>query len=83
VEIKMAACSPDEAVWIAMSQDDSHEILAALNDSLEGDPCVEKTYSENTPASSFAIDEPGFLDILTVNQLLDCIDRPDPRILQG
>ncbi|MDT3436075.1 type IV secretory system conjugative DNA transfer family protein [Haloarcula sp. 1CSR25-25] len=80
---KMAACDPDEAIWVAMSHDDAHEILAALNDPLEGDPRVEKTYSESTPASSFSIDEPGFTDILTVNQLLDRIDRPDPRDMQS
>jgi len=80
---KMAACDPDEAIWIAMSHDAAHEILAALNDPLEGEPRVEKTYSESTPASSFTIDEPGFSDMITVNQLLDRIDRPDPRNLQG
>jgi len=80
---KMAACEPDEAIWVAMSHDAAHEILAALNDPLEGDPRVEKTYSESTPASSFSIDEPGFTDIVTVNQVLDRIDRPDPRDIQG
>jgi hypothetical protein len=80
---KMAACDPDEAIWVAMSHDAAHEILAALNDPLEGEPRVEKTYSESTPASSFTIDEPGFSDIITVNQLLDRVDRPDPRDLQG
>jgi hypothetical protein len=55
----------------------------------KGIPCgvfeegLEKTYSESTPASSFTIDEPGFSDIITVNQLRDRIDRPDPRNLQG
>ena len=80
---KMAACDPDEAIWVAMSHDAAHEVLAALNDPLEGEPRVEKTYSESTPASSFTIDEPGFSDIITVNQLLDRINRPDPRDLQG
>lgn len=32
----MAACSPDEAIWVAMSHDAADEILAALNDPLEG-----------------------------------------------
>jgi len=32
---------------------------------------------------SFSIDESGFSEIITVNQLLDRIDRPDPRNLQG
>lgn len=45
---KMAACSPDEAIWVAKSDDAAHEILAALNDPLESDPRVEKTYSEST-----------------------------------
>ncbi|RLM42590.1 hypothetical protein DVK00_16165 [Haloarcula sp. Atlit-47R] len=68
---------------LAMSHDAAREILAALNDPLESEPRVEKTYSESTPASSFTIDEPGFSDVLMVNQLLDRIDRPDPRNLQG
>lgn len=80
---KMAACDPDEAIWVAMSHDAAHDILAALNDPLEGEPRVEKTYSESTPASSFAIDEPGLTDVVTVKQLLDRVDRPDPRGLQG
>jgi hypothetical protein len=66
---KMAACNPERAIWLAMSHSDAHEILQALNDPLEGEPRVEKTYSENSPASAFKIDEPGLTDIYTLDQL--------------
>ena len=66
---KMAACEPEEAVWLAMSNTKAHEVLAALNDPLEGEPRVGKTYSESTPVSSFRIDEPGCTDIYTLAQL--------------
>jgi hypothetical protein len=66
---KMAACEPDEAVWLAMSNTKAHEVLAALNDPLAGEPRVEKTYAQSTPVSSFRIDEPGCTDIYTLAQL--------------
>jgi hypothetical protein len=66
---KMAACEPAEAIWLAMSNSKAHEVLAALNDPLEGEPRVEKTYAESTPVSSFRIDEPGCTDIYTLAQL--------------
>jgi len=66
---KMAACHPQKAIWMAMSHSEAHEILHALNDPLEGEPRVEKTYSENSPASAFRIDRPGFTDIYTLEQL--------------
>ncbi|WP_226022849.1 ATP-binding protein [Halomicrobium salinisoli] len=60
---KMAACDPDEAIWIVMSRKDGHEILSALNDPPEGEPRVEKTYSQNTPPQQFRIDTPGLTSI--------------------
>jgi len=66
---KMAACEPEEAIWLAMSNTKAHEVLAALNDPLEGEPRVEKTYADSTPVSSFRIDEPGCTDIYTLAQL--------------
>ncbi|WP_336000204.1 ATP-binding protein [Halorientalis halophila] len=67
---KMAACDPDEAIWVAMSHSEAHEILQALNDPLEGDQRVEKTYSESSPVQKFRIDEPGFTQMHTLEQLL-------------
>lgn len=66
---KMAACDPDEAIWLAMSSSDAHEIVQALHDPLEGEPRITKTYSESTPTSSFRIDQPGFTDCYTLTQL--------------
>mgnify|MGYP000642801617 CR=1 FL=1 len=66
---KMAACEPEDAIWMTMSHAEAHEILGALNNPLEGEPRVEKTYSENSPASAFRIDQPGFTDIYTLDQL--------------
>lgn len=35
---KVVACDPEEAPWVAMSNSEGHEILAALRDPLEGEP---------------------------------------------
>ncbi len=55
----MAACEPIQALWVAMSHTEAHGSLGPLNDPLEGEPRVEKTYAEGAPASFFTIDEPG------------------------
>jgi hypothetical protein len=68
---KMAACEPAEAIWVAMSHAEGHEILGALNDPLEGPQRVAKTYSESSPVNKFNIDEPGFTKMATLEQLLD------------
>jgi len=66
---KMAACEPVEALWVAMSTSEAHEIIQALHDPLEGDARIQKTYSESTPPSSFRIDRPGFTGCYTLTQL--------------
>ncbi|WP_436927590.1 hypothetical protein [Halosimplex amylolyticum] len=68
---KMAACDPAEAIWLTMTTDDAHEILAALNDPLDGEPRVEKTYADTTPTRSFRINQPGFTGIYTLKQMRD------------
>jgi len=73
---KMAACEPDGAVWLAMSNTEAHEVLDALNDPLEGEPRVAKTYAESTPVSSFRLDEPGCTDVYTLAQLRSKILGP-------
>lgn len=65
----MAACEPEEAVWIAMSNDEAREILAALNDPPEGPVRVEKEYADTTKVADFSIDEPGCTEILTLHSL--------------
>ncbi|WP_135303730.1 type IV secretory system conjugative DNA transfer family protein [Haloarcula amylovorans] len=70
---KMAACDPDEAVWITMSHSEAHRVLRALNDPLEGDPRVEKTYAESTPASEFRIDSPGCTAMFTLEQVREMV----------
>lgn len=66
---KMVACKPEEAIWIAMSHTEAHDILAALQDPPDGEPRVEKTYSNSTPASEFRIDQPGLTAMYTLTQL--------------
>lgn len=68
---KMAACEPDEAIWVATSHKAGHKILAALNDPLAGDQRVEKTYAESSPVNKFQIDAPGFTEMYTIEQLID------------
>jgi hypothetical protein len=71
---KMAACNPKEALWISMSHSEAHEILDALNNPLDGEPRVEKTYSKSTPANDFSIDTPGCTGMLTLEQIRDKLE---------
>ncbi|WP_246989145.1 hypothetical protein [Halorientalis marina] len=64
---KMAACKPDEAIWVVPTQKAGHEILQALNDPADGESRVEKTYAETTPTQQFRIDEPGFTAMYPVS----------------
>jgi len=56
---KMAACDPEEAIWVVTTQSAGQDVLEALNDPPEGGPRVEKTYSSSTPPQQFRIDAPG------------------------
>jgi DNA-binding PadR family transcriptional regulator len=70
---KMAACEPAEAIWIVMSRSGGHEVLQALNDPPDGEPRVEKTYSESTAPRYFKIDTPGLSAMYSLNYVLDSI----------
>jgi hypothetical protein len=74
---KMAACEPEEAIWIVMNRKGGHRVLRALNDPLDGDPRVEKTYSENTPIQQYNIDTAGCTDIRTVRTVHDSLPVDD------
>ncbi|WP_273837620.1 hypothetical protein [Halococcus sp. PRR34] len=74
---KMAACDPAAAIWVVMTRGGGHQVLAALNDPPDGEPRVEKTYSENTPPQQFRIDTPGLSAIYPVEHLRDAIGQ-DP-----
>ncbi|WP_225316345.1 MULTISPECIES: hypothetical protein [Haloferax] len=68
---KMAACDPEAAVWVVKNRSDAHEVLRALNEPNEGPPRVEKTYSTNSPPSTFQISQPGFTEMHTLQELRD------------
>ncbi|MCO8268103.1 TraM recognition domain-containing protein [Haloferax sp. AB510] len=68
---KMAACDPEAAVWVVKNRSDAHEVLRGLNEPNEGPPRVEKTYSTNSPPKTFQIDQPGFSEMHTLQQLRD------------
>ncbi len=70
---KMAALDPEESIWIVPTRDDAHDILEILNDPLEGEPRVEKTYSRNSPPQAFTIDEPGLSEIYTLRYVRDSL----------
>ena len=74
---KMAACDPDEAIWVTMSHSEAHRVLGALNDPLEGEPRVEKTYADSTPASQFRIDTAGCTGMFTVEQVRDMVEEAE------
>ncbi|MFT4922001.1 MAG: DNA helicase HerA-like ATPase [Haloarculaceae archaeon] len=75
---KMAACNPAEAIWIVMSHTEGHDVLAALNDPLEGDVRVEKTYAKTSPVSSFKISEAGLTAMYTVEQVREALGGEGP-----
>ncbi|MFC7237676.1 ATP-binding protein [Saliphagus sp. GCM10025317] len=66
---KMASCEPDEAIWVVMKQADGHKVLSALNDPIEGEPRVEKTYAKTTPPQQFRIDTPGMTAVYPADWL--------------
>ncbi|GGM66282.1 DNA helicase HerA-like ATPase [Halarchaeum rubridurum] len=68
---KMAACDPDEAIWIVMTHSAGHDVLRALNDPPEGPVRVEKTYAASTTPIEFRIDTPGLTAIYPVEWLRD------------
>ncbi|WP_324665359.1 ATP-binding protein [Haloarcula sediminis] len=74
---KMAACDPDEAIWVTMSHSEAHRMLGALNDPLEGEPRVEKTYADSTPANQFRIDTAGCTGMFTVEQVRDMVEEAE------
>ncbi|WP_276247583.1 ATP-binding protein [Haladaptatus sp. YSMS36] len=68
---KMAACEPDEAIWVVMTQSAGHKVLGVLNDPPEGTPRVEKTYAKTTPPQHFNIDSPGLTAVYPAPWLRD------------
>jgi hypothetical protein len=64
---KMAACEPDDALWVVTSQSDAVDIMEALHDPSDGDPRIDRTYSHTTPTSDYKIDAPGMTDVFTVS----------------
>ncbi|MFP9062474.1 hypothetical protein ACLI4R_18390 [Natrialbaceae archaeon A-chndr2] len=68
---KMAACEPEEAIWVVMKQADGHKVLSALNNPPEGPPRVTKTYAKTTPPQQFRIDTPGLTAVYTAEWLRD------------
>ncbi|SFR97599.1 hypothetical protein SAMN05216559_1882 [Halomicrobium zhouii] len=72
---KMADCGVEEAIWIVMNQTDGHQVLSALNDPPEGEPRVEKTYSDSTPPQQFKIDEPGLTGIYPIRWMLNAVEQ--------
>ncbi|QCJ45873.1 ATP-binding protein [Haloprofundus sp. MHR1] len=68
---KIADCNVDDAIWVVMTQSAGHAVLQALNDPLEGDPRVEKTYANTTPPQQFRIETPGLTAMYPVEWLRD------------
>ncbi|MFD1588105.1 type IV secretory system conjugative DNA transfer family protein [Halorientalis brevis] len=74
---KMAACDPNEAIWVVMTRGDGHTVLETLNDPPAEEPRVEKTYSENTPPRQFNIDEPGLTAVYPVKYISQQLDEEE------
>lgn len=74
---KMAACTPEEAIWIVMTQSAAHQVLAALRNPPDHTPRVEKTYAETTPPHQFRIDTPGLTAMYPVEYVRDTLLEPE------
>ncbi|WP_135365010.1 ATP-binding protein [Halosimplex halophilum] len=72
---KMAACDPDDALWVVTSQSDAVDIMEALHDPSDGDPRIDRTYSHTTPTSDYKIDAPGMTDVFTVSDAQSLLEE--------
>lgn len=68
---KMASCEPDEAIWVVLTRGEGHRVTSVLADPPDGEPRVEKTYSENSPPRKFRYDTPGLTRMVAVRYLRD------------
>jgi hypothetical protein len=66
---KMAACDPDEAIWVVMSNRDAHRIVSALNNPADGEPRLTKSYAKTTPPQDYSIDTPGMTAVFPLESL--------------
>jgi hypothetical protein len=65
----IAACDPEEAHWLVMTQSDGHQVLDALRQPFDGMPRVEKSYASTTPPHQFRIDSAGLTDISAIKHI--------------
>ncbi|MFC6723678.1 hypothetical protein ACFQE1_04615 [Halobium palmae] len=70
---KMAECDLEAAIWIVMTRQGAHDVLHALRNPLEGEPRIEKSYSQNTAPRDFKIDTPGLTAVYTVEYVRDTL----------
>ncbi|QLD90344.1 ATP-binding protein [Natronomonas salina] len=70
---KMAALEPEEAIWVVKNRDGVHDVLKALNEPPEGEPRVDKVYSQNTPPQQFQLDFEGMTELHTLQYLRDSL----------
>jgi len=73
---KMAACDPEEAHWVVLTQSDAHDVIEALHDPLEGEPRVGETYRRTTPPYQLGIDTPGMTEIRSFRRIRKQLDGP-------
>jgi hypothetical protein len=70
----MAAHDPVAAIWVVLNRDAAHDLLQALNDPIDDDPRVEKTYSRTSPPQKFQIDRPGLTDVYTLQSVRNTLE---------
>ena len=66
---KMAACDPDEAIWVVMSTRDAYQVVHALNHPTDGEPRITKSYAKTTPPRNYSIDAPGMSAVFPLESL--------------
>jgi hypothetical protein len=66
---KMAACDPDEAIWVVMSTRDAYQVVHALNHPADGEPRLTKSYAKTTPPQNYSIDTQGMTAVFPLESL--------------
>ncbi|MGB9964087.1 type IV secretory system conjugative DNA transfer family protein [Halobacterium hubeiense] len=70
---QMAACDPQQALWLVKTRSDAASLLQALHDPPTGESRVPRTYSENMAPRKYSLDTPGLTDVYTFEYARDTL----------
>jgi len=70
---KMAACDPEEAIWIVLSRSAGQRVVDALLEPPDGEPRLDAAYSERSPLHRRDYDAPGLTQIYAASYVRDSL----------